>query len=216
MERLSEKASGLKSAQYATLRALDTPAKIQDYLDALPMNWEKQGETLLSPRKVFEEGKAHCLEGALLAATALWIQGEVPRVLVLSSREGSGDDDHVVALYERGGCYGAIGKTNHATIRFRDPVYRTLRELALSFFHEWFMNTTGEKTLESYSKPFDLSRLGAAWVSAEDLRDVDELLARLPYYPLITKRHWRHVRRADPMELAAGRLEEWPESDPHT
>ena len=216
MRRLSQKASGLLSRDYATLVRLKTPVAVQDYLDSLPMNWEKGGETLQSPRRVLAARKAHCFEGALLAAAALWVHGEKPVIMNLSSRLGSGDQDHVVALYERGGRYGAIGKTNHATIRFRDPVYRTLRELALSFFHEWFLNTTGEKTLECYSTPLDLSR-DPSWVAAEhDLWEFDEALANRKHHSLIPPSHWRHVRRADPMELKAGRLEEWPEGDPRT
>ncbi len=216
MRRLSEKASGLSTRAYATLRALESPIAIQDFLDALPMNWEKEGETLQSPLRVLENRKAHCFEGALLAAAALWAHGEPPVIMNLSARLDRGDQDHVVALYRRGGRYGAIGKTNHATIRFRDPVYRTLRELALSFFHEWFLNTTGEKTLECYSLPLDLSG-DPSWVAArEDLWRLDEALSVRRHFDLVPKGNWRHVRRADSMELKAGRLEEWPKTDPRT
>jgi hypothetical protein len=154
----------------------------------------------------------HCIEGAFLAAAALWIRGEPPLIMNLSAREGRGDVDHVVALYKRAGRWGAISKTNHATIRFRDPVYRTLRELALSYFHEWFLNTTGEKTLECYSRPLNLERLGSAWLTAEeDLWPIADRLGALPHTFFIPKGSWRYVRRADAMELKAGRLEEWPE-----
>ena len=196
---------------------LSTPVRIQDFLDALPMNWEKNGETLHSPQQVLRARKAHCIEGALLAAAALWLHGEPPLVMNLSARLGKGDVDHVVALYRRGGYLGAISKTNHATIRFRDPIYRTPRELALSYFHEWFMNTSGEKTLECYSKPLDMRRFGADWIAApESLWQVADALAELPHYPLVPRGAWRYVRPADAMELSAGRLIEWPESDPRT
>ena len=217
MERLSRAASGFSKAEYAALERLSTPIKIQNFLDGLPMNWEKKGDTHFSPRKALRENKAHCMEGALLAAAALWIAGEPPLLMNLSARMGRGDVDHVVALYRRGGRWGAIGKTNHATIRFRDPVYRTPRELALSFFHEWFLNSTGEKTLECYSRPLDMRQFGTAWLTAED--DVwfvsDAFTVRKHYY-LVPKGNWRYVRRADPMELAAGRLVEWKETDPRT
>lgn len=216
MERLSLKASGLTKREYETLAKLRSPIAIQDFLDALPMNWEKKGETLYSPRGVLKNKKAHCFEGALLAAAALWIYGEPPLIMNLSSRLNSGDQDHVVALYKRGGRWGAIGKTNHATIRFRDPVYKTLHELALSYFHEWFLNTTGEKTLECYSLPLNLSR-NPSWVAAEyNLWSFDEALASRKHYFLLPKGNWRFVRGADPMELSAGRLLEWPKSDPRT
>lgn len=211
------KESGLTAKEYAALAKLSTPAKIQDFLDGIPMNWEKRGDTDFSPRQVLRQKKAHCLEGALLAAAALWMHGEAPLVMNLSARMGRGDVDHVVALYRRGGRWGAISKTNHATIRFRDPVYKTLRELALSYFHEWFLNTTGEKTLECYSTPLDMRRFGTAWLTADDgVHFVADALADRAHRFLVPKGNWRYVRKADLMELAAGRLIEWKESDPRT
>ncbi len=194
---------------------LTTPAKVQDFLDALPMNWEKKGETHYSPRRALREKKAHCIEGALIAALAFWMHGEKPLLMDLRARRP--DDDHVVALYRKNGYWGMVSKTNHPTIRFRDPVYRTLRELALSYFHEWFMNANGEKTLESYSAPLDLSRLGTDWITAEeDLWHLDALLNRRPHFSLVPKVNRRFIRKADAMELCAGRLEEWPRSNPRT
>lgn len=202
---------GLTPAELKVLTKLNTPIKIQDYLDALPANWEEGGDTHMSPRRVLREGKAHCIEGALLAATALWLQGEKPLIMDLYAMDGVGDVDHVVALYKRGGRWGCISKTNHPTIRFRDPVYKDLRELSLSYFHEWFMNTTGQKTLESYSQPLDLSKLGTGWITAEEeLWHLDNKLNALPHYKLVPKANRKYIRPADKMELLAGRLEEWP------
>lgn len=208
---------GLTREEENILRKLYTPIKIQDFLDKLPMNWEKNGDTHMSPRRVLREKKAHCIEGALLAATALWLRGEPPIIMNLSSRLGKGDVDHVVTLYKRGGRYGAISKTNHASLRFRDPIYRTPRELALSYFHEWFMNETGEKTLECYSKPLDMRKFGTDWITSEkDLWNIADALSERKHYFLVPKGNWRHVRKADKMELKAGRLIEWPSSDPCT
>ncbi len=180
------------------------------------MNGEKKGDTHMSPRRVLREKKAHCIEGALLAAATLWLHGEPPIIMNLSARLGKGDDDHVIALYKRGGRWGAISKTNHATIRFRDPIYRTPRELALSYFHEWFVNETGEKVLECYSKPLDLRKFGTDWLTSEkDLWNIADALSVLPHYNLVPKGNWRYVRRADSMELKAGKLIEWTASDPH-
>ena len=201
---------GLMRAEERVLRGLSTPIKVQDFLDRLPMNWEKNGDTHMSPRRVLREKKAHCIEGALLAATALWLAGEPPLIMNLSPRLGKSDDDHVVALYKRNGFWGAISKTNHATIRFRDPLYRTPRELALSYFHEWFLNSTGEKVLECYSKPLDLRKFGTDWLTAEkDLWHIADALSERKHYFLIPKGNWRYVRRADAMELKAGKLVEW-------
>lgn len=216
MTRLTQRASGLSKRDFALLSRLSTPAAIQDYLDSVPMNWEKKGETLFSPKRLLEEKKAHCFEGALFAAAALWAHGEPPLIMNLSARMEKGDVDHVVALYRRGGRWGCISKTNHPSIRFRDPVYKTLRELSLSYFHEWFMNTTGEKTLECYSRSVDLSRFGPGWIAGDDLWHLDDVLASAPHYFLVPKGNWRHVRRADRMELKAGRLEEWKKSDSRT
>lgn len=206
---------GLTKEERALLAPLTTPAKVQDFLDALPMNWEKKGETHYSPRRALREKKAHCIEGALIAALAFMLHGEKPLLMDLRARRP--DDDHVVALYRKNGYWGMVSKTNHPTIRFRDPVYRTLRELALSYFHEWFMNTNGEKTLESYSAPLDLSRLGTHWMTAEeDLWELDAALNGRPHYALVPKENRRFIRKADAMELRAGRLEEWSRSDPRT
>lgn len=217
MKRLTRTESGLTLREYALLSRLSTPVKIQDFLDSIPMNWEKEGDTHMSPRRVLLEQKAHCIEGALLAAAALWILGESPLIMNVSARLGKGDVDHVITLYKRGGYFGAISKTNHATIRFRDPIYRTPRELALSYFHEWFLNETGEKTLECYSKPLDMRRFGTEWITAEkDLWEVADALSVLPHYQLVPKGNLRYVRKADAMERKAGSLIEWEESDPRT
>ncbi|OGG68117.1 hypothetical protein A3E65_00065 [Candidatus Kaiserbacteria bacterium RIFCSPHIGHO2_12_FULL_56_13] len=201
-------AFGLTKKELATLQRLSTPVKIQDFLDDIPFNFEEKGETHMSPRRVLRMNRASCIEGALLATLTLWLHGEKP--LLMDLRAHTNDDDHVVALYKRNGHWGLVSKTNHATIRFRDPVYKTLRELALSYFHEWFLNTTGEKTLESYSDPLDLSKLGTAWVTDEaDLWWLDKKLDALPHHSLVPKKNRRYLRKADPMELMAGRFTEW-------
>ncbi len=218
MKRLTREESGLTREEYTMLARLTTPTKIQGFLDTLAFNWEKGGDTHRSPRSVLATRRAHCIEGALLAATALWIAGEPPLIMNLSPQAGRGDFDHVVALFKRGGRYGAISKTNHAVLRFRDPVYRTPRELALSYFHEWFLPKTGEKVLECYSKPLDLcKRFGTAWITAEnDLWEVADALDATPHYDLVPKGNWRFVRNADAMELAAGSVAEWKKHHPGT
>lgn len=188
-------------------RKLTTPIKIQNYLDTIPMNFEKKGDTHRSPRGVLQHHEAHCIEGALLAAAALGVHGEEPLIMDMIAEKG--DDDHVIALYKKNGAWGAISKTNHASIRFRDPVYRTPRELALSYFHEWFRNTDGKKTLRSYSSPFNLKKLGSKWVTADDVWFVGRALDRVPHHTVVPASNLRYLRNADPMELRAGRLTEW-------
>lgn len=206
---------GLTKAELATLKKLSTPVKIQDYLDSLPINWEKNGETYMSPHRVLREKKMHCLEGAFLAAVALWLKGEKPLVMDLKT-DGS-DDDHVVTLYRRNGYWGAISKTNHATLRFRDPVYKTLRELALSYFHEYFDNRTGKKVLASYSKPINLKRFGTKWITTdENLYYIMEAIDNAPHLKIYPKKNTKFIRRADKMEKKAGALIEWKKSHPRT
>lgn len=217
MKRLTRTQSGLTPQEYKKLERLSTPAKIQDFLDSLPFNFEKKGDTHMSPHRTLTEGKAHCIEGAMLAAAALWIAGDPPLIMNLSPRFGKGDCDHVITLYKRGGYYGAISKTNHAVLRFRDPIYRTPRELALSYFHEWFINETREKVLECYSKPLDLRRFGTDWLTAEkELWNVADALSERKHYFLVPKGNWRYVRKADSMELKAGTFVEWRKSNPRT
>ena len=206
---------GLTDTELRILKKLDTPIKIQNYLDELPINFEKKGETYMSPRRVLREGKAHCFEGALLAATALWLQGEKPLLLDLTSFPH--DDDHVVALYKINGYWGAISKTNHSSLRFRDPIYKTIRELALSYFHEYFMNDTGKKVLDTYSLPFDLSRYGDMWVTSEDeLYDLMHALDGFKHFDIVPKENRRYIRNADSMERKAGEITEWKKTDKGT
>ena len=197
----------LTKGELSLLTKLSTPIKIQDFLDRLPMNFEKRGDTHYSPREVLKHWSAHCIEGALFAAAALWVHGEEPLIMDLLAEEG--DDDHVVALYKRNGAWGAISKTNHASLRFRDPVYRTPRELALSYFHEWFKNSDGQKTLRYYSSPWNLKKVGEGWVTAADVWHVSAALDSIPHHAVIPVGNTRYVRPADHMERRAGKLVEW-------
>ena len=206
---------GLTKAEEKIMRKLNTPIKIQDFLDTLPTNNEKKGETTMSPRRVLREKKAHCLEGAMLAAIALWLAGQKP--LLMHFHTTPEDQDHAVTLYRTNGYWGAISKTNHTHLRFRDPVYKTLRELALSYFNEYFMFETGKKTLLSYTKPFDLSKLGDAWVTTEEeLFDMVDRIEALPHLPLVPAKNKKHVRKADRIEIRAGKLTDWKKTDRRT
>jgi hypothetical protein len=203
---------GLTKEEFEVLRALSTPVLIQDYLDTLAINFEKRGETCMSPRRVIRTQRAHCMEGALFAATALMLAKKRPLLLDLKSAKG--DDDHVVVLYRENGRWGALSKTNHATLRFRDPVYQTVRELALSYFHEYFLNGSGEKTLRSYSSPFSLRKFGTDWItSEEDLWHIPRALDHSRHYPIAPTRILRATRPAASLERAAGKLTEWKRTD---
>lgn len=198
---------GLSKEEEKFLRTLSTPIKIQNFLDSLSLNWEKGGETYMSPRRVLQTQRAHCLEGALLAATALWLRGERPLLLDLKTITG---DDHIVSLYQKNNYWGAISKTNHSSLRFRDPVYRTVREVAVSYFHEYFSDETGQKILISYSRPFDLRFLGEDWVTTEEeLFDLAQKIDDSRHFMIFPKENKRYLRSADKMERTAGLLREW-------
>ena len=191
------------------LEKLKTPKKIQDFLESLKINFEKNGETCMSPRFVIKRRMAHCMEGAMLAAAALEFHGRRPLVLDLRSIK-PGDDDHVVAVFRQYGCWGGISKTNHAVLRYREPVYKTIRELALSYFHEYFLDS-GKKTLREYSLPFDLSYFNKVnWrTSQKQLFEIPEHLDEVRHYKILNKAQIKNLRRADKIEIQAGKLVEY-------
>lgn len=199
---------GFNDQELRILHKLSTPQKIQDYLNKLPINFEEQGDTARSPREVLRLQTAHCMEGALLAAVALWYHGQKPLLLDLVTTKN--DDDHVVALFKQNGRWGAISKTNHAVLRYREPVYTTVRELAMSYFHEYFKDS-GQKTLRKFSRPFDLSKItDRSWmVSREDLWEINNALEDSFHYNILSPKQVRRLRKAEPIEIAAGKLVEW-------
>jgi hypothetical protein len=200
---------GLARAEFAVLARLSTPAKIQAFLNALPANHELSGETILSVREVLRQQRAHCIEGAFVAACALWVHGDAPLVLHLDC--DASDYPHVVALFRRRGHWGALSKANGSALRYRDPVYRSLRELTLSYFHE-YANGRGDKTLRSYSAAFDLRRLDPAlWVTADDAcHTAHDMLAAARHYPLLSQAQLRLLVRRDRFELRAAKLVQHP------
>lgn len=189
------------------LSLLSTPEKIQNYLDSIPFNFETSGQTCMSPLMVLANKRAHCIEGAMLAATALMMQGEKP--LIVSLKVKDSDYDHVVTLYKKNGFWGAISKTNHAVLRFRDPIYRTVRELALSYFHEYFLTSTGEKTLLGYSNPINLRRFGTKWMtSTEDLWSIARTIFYSKHISIIPAKNKRYIRNASTTEMKAASIPE--------
>jgi hypothetical protein len=199
---------GLNEKEIKIFKKLDTPAKIQDFINTLRPNFERKGETCSSPRVTLRRGTAHCLEGAYLAAAILWFHGYEPLLLDLKSSKN--DFDHVVVLFKKGVLWGAISKTNHAVLRYREPVYKNVRELAMSYFHEYFTNHDGKKTLQSFSKPFNLKKFGKSWITEEDdLWEIGASLDDSPHIDIFNKGFSKHFRKADPVEIQAGKLLEY-------
>ena len=192
--------------ELAALRALRTPAAVQDYLNALPFNHEHEGETYRSPVMLLRTRTAHCMEGAMFAAAALWLHGRPP--LLMDLKTAAPDVDHVVALFREGARWGAFSKTNHGVLRYRDPVYRDPREIAMSYFNEYFLDD-GIKTMRSFSRPFDLSRRSDEWLTTDrQLHDIAEALDRSPHAAIVGPVAARKLRRADPIEIKAGKIVE--------
>ncbi len=183
--------------ELSVLRKLSTPEKIQTFVSAIPQNFELDGDSCMSIREVLRTNRALCMEGALLAALALWIHGDCPLLLDLSAEH---DDDHVIALFRRDGLWGAISKSNHPYVRFRDPIYRTIRELVMTYVHEYY-NAHGQKTLRSYGAPLNLMRFSAKdWITGKDAWMVAEALCDVRHYSLMPKKISKHLRPIDPIE----------------
>jgi hypothetical protein len=192
--------------EFAPLRTLDSPRRIQDFINRLGINHERGGDTCTSPLVTLRRNRAHCMEGALVAALALWMHGEPP--LILDLRTTPDDVDHLVTLYKRHGMWGGITKTTHAVLRFREPIYRDVRELAASYFHEYFLDN-GKKTLRQYSEPFDLRTWKGDWIATEkDLWDLERAIDRSPHTDLLSRAQIAGLRRADPIEIKAGKIRE--------
>jgi hypothetical protein len=190
---------GLSPQSLRTLRSLKTPAQIQKFVDGIEYQY---ADTAWSPQRVLRERKGHCMEGALVAAAALRVNGYPPLLMDLESVR---DDDHVVALYRERGLWGGIAKSNFAGLRFRAPVYRTLRELAISYFEHYY-NLRGERTLRAYSVPVNLARLDDQnWMTAEeDVWCVPELLIEARHYPVMPHKVARALPRLDRRSFEAG------------
>lgn len=191
---------GLTDGELARLQRLTPPRRIQDRLDA--MDYDAAGASCRSPRRVLRERRVQCMDGALFAAAALRVQGHRPLLLDLEAEQ---DDDHVLALFRDRGLWGAIGRSNYSGLRYREPLFRTLRELALSYFESYF-NLRRQKTLRRYSVPVDLSRFdGRGWMTAEeDLWDIPNHLVGVRHFPLITPRQVRSLATVDARLFAAG------------
>lgn len=197
------------------LARLTTPAKIQDFLNTLEYRVVGNNETCFSPRKVLRERKAQCIEGAMLAAAALRFHGHQPLIVDLEAHPS--DLDHVIAVYKQQGYWGALSKTNHGVLRYREPIYRSVRELVISYFHEYFLQDTGVKTLRNFSRPVNLARFDKQhWeTSEEDIWFVVDHLLEIPHTPLLSRSQIARLRKADTIEIRMGELTEWKDAPSH-
>jgi hypothetical protein len=185
----------------AVLARLSSPERVQQFLDdEIGYNHERNGETCLSPRAVLRDRIAHCGEGSIFAAAALRFHGRAPLVIQLRAVR---DTDHVLALFRapngRGGrAWGAVAKSNYAGLRYRSAVYRSVRELVMSYFEDYY-SPSGERSLRSFTRPLDLSRFdGRGWETADgDICDVSDWIATRRFHPLLTRAQVRGLSRVD-------------------
>ncbi len=192
---------GFKRGEWNALQRLKNPIGIQRMLDSFTYH---DADTAWSPRRVLREGTAHCCEGAMFAAAALRAIGHKPLIVDL---EGERDTDHVIAVYKAHGCWGAIAKSHFTGLRDRMPIYKTLRELALSYFDDYF-NLLGHRTLRTYSRPVDLSRFDDRnWMTSEkSIWFVPLYLFEIPHTRLITAAQAKRLHRVDRLSIDAGLL----------
>lgn len=177
----------------AILRRLSRPSKIQEFVDSLTYNTDNKTR---SPRGVITTNRAHCFDGAIFAAAAIEYHGGKP--LLIDLRANDDDDDHILAIFVRNGLYGSIGQSNYTGGRFRDPVFRTIRELVMSYFCSYF-NLAGRKTLREYSGIFDLTKVrDIDWrFTDEDLSPLGGRIDSIRHYPCIPQRSERELSIAD-------------------
>ncbi|MBE0677014.1 MAG: hypothetical protein IH591_20340 [Bacteroidales bacterium] len=193
--------AGYTKKESEFLLSLSDPWAIQEFLDSIAYNPNYECR---SPRYVIEKKSAHCFEGALLAAAALEFNGDRPLLVDLRAFN---DDDHVIAVFRRGNLWGAVAKSNFTTLRYREPVYRSLRELVMSYF-DFYFNIYGDKSLREYSVPLDLSCYSQRqWQTAdEDLEYIGDRLNLIRHYPVISSESVESLKRASDIMLQAGML----------
>ncbi len=193
----------LTPEQTILLRSLNHPAKIQEFLDSIPYSAEDRNR---SPLEVLHDRQAHCLDGALFAAAALRRLGDHPLLVDMFPDPGA-DDDHVLAIFKRGGRFGAIAKSNFVGLRYREPVYRDLRELVMSYFNDFF-NVNGLRTMRTYTRPLNLEGFDRMdWEWRQETADViEKRLLGLRRIPLLTPELAVGLQPVDQLSYKAGML----------
>ena len=198
---------GLPPVTEARLARLRSPERIQSFVSRIPWNSEPDGHTARSVVGVLEHNAAHCIEGAFVAAAALALAGHPP--LLMDMGAARGDVDHVVALFRRRGLWGAISKSNSPLLRYRDPIYRSLRELSLSFFPQYVKGR--RKTLRTYSVSVDLRKHDPAlWVTHEGpvCQEMVDILTAARHFPIVPPEAASDLRPIDEIERQGALLNE--------
>ncbi len=197
------------------IAGLHTPLAIQAFLDQTPYSTEDLNRT---PVQVIQDKVAHCLDGAIFGAAALRTIGYPPLLVDIFPEPGT-DDDHVLAIFKQNGCFGAIAKSNFPGLRLREPIHRTIRELVLTYFEQFF-NMYGKKTLRSYTRPLNLSQFDKLdWIDNNaGVQEIERRLLSLPRIPLITPDMADQLFPVDPLSYQSGTVGVNPDGlyKPHT
>lgn len=191
----------LTRSEARLLSSLTPTSRIQEFLDT-SLIYDTKGGTCRSPRRVIRDGTCQCMDGALFAAAALRMQGHPPLILDLEAEQ---DSDHVLAVFRSPHGWGAIARSNYSGLRYREPVYASIRELVMSYFESYF-NLRREKTLRAYSQPVNLTRFDSIhWMTAErDLWDIPNHLVRIPHTKIATRAAIKQYSKVDRRLFAAG------------
>ena len=201
MDPIAEFENRLPQSQRTIFQDLKTPAGVQAYLDSIPYKAEELDR---SPLRVMTDGQGHCLDGGIFAALALWKIGYPPLILDMAPLPGI-DDDHVLAVYQIDGCWGSVAKSNYPLLRLREPVYRSLRELVMTYF-EFYVSVNREKSLRTYTRPMNLARFkDPSWMwDEEGIRKVSKRLYSLKLVPLISETSAARLNLSDERTYTAG------------
>lgn len=193
----------LDGKQFKVVDELNSPLKIQEFLDSVAY---VSGEENRSPIKVLEVRQAHCLDGGVFAAAALSRLGYPPLILQILPEPGL-DDDHILAIFKEKGCYGAVAKSNFTGLRFREPVYRSYRELVMSYFDSYF-NLDGVKTMRGYTRPVNLHSYDSQhWIGSDAAIDcLEQDMKKLRMIPVLTNDMLECLNPVDPITYKAGML----------
>jgi hypothetical protein len=196
----SEFSRALSASERRLLARLDSPLRVQEFLDTLQYSAD---DFYRSPLRVVRERIGHCFDGAVCAAALLRRLGHPPLLVDLLPNER--DDDHLLALYRVDGHWGAVAKSNFVGLRFREPIHRNLRELALSYFEQYY-NVAREKTLRAYTTPVNLARFDRLNWLVDDAA-MDAIAARLDEvrkYALLSPEQVARLSPVDPRTHEAG------------
>ena len=192
----------LTGRERSRIDRISSPHGIQELLDSLAYSTDA---CYRSPLRSIRDGRAHCYDGAVLGAALLRRIGYPP--LILNMFANGRDDEHLIAPFLRRGAWGAVAQSNVVGLRYREPIHRSIRELIISYFEQYF-NTASEKTLRKYTRPINLAQFDRQhWMSDDRAMDlIADRLEQLRRVPILSRGMIAGLARVDPLSYRAGML----------